>query len=396
MGGTSTDVAVCPDGTPTITRETKVGEFPVRAPSVEVESIGAGGGSIAQVMAATGGMRVGPESAGADPGPACYGSGGTAPTVTDANVVLGHLPPRLLGGAMELDVDAAEAAVSTVAEPLGLDVHSAAEGIVRLVNENMLGALRVVTVQKGLSPSEFALVSFGGAGGLHANALAKLLGCYPIIVPHEAGVLSALGFVASDIRNEFSRTFIRQIEDLSEGEISSQIEVLAAEGEAWLSGEGVAEADRRFAYVIEMRYHRQGYEIPVEISAEELSSLSMQALADRFTELHQQLYGFGLDGGAEVVNLRARAVGRVPVPETERQDPGPADPSSAQRGTLAVFTEGQRREVPTYEREHLRAGMEIPGYAIVEQYDATTVVLPGHLATVDPWLQMVIRPVGGA
>lgn len=297
---------------------------------------------------------------------------------------------------MELDVDAAEAAVSTVAEPLGLDVHSAAEGIVRLVNENMLGALRVVTVQKGLSPSEFALVSFGGAGGLHANALAGLLGCYPIIVPHEAGVLSALGFVASDISNEFSRTFIRQTEDVSEGEISSQIEVLAAEGEAWLSGEGVAEADRRFAYVIEMRYHRQGYEIPVEVSAEELSSLSMPALAERFTKRHQQLYGFGLDGGAEVVNLRARAVGRVPVPETERQDPGPADPSSARRGTLAVFTDGQRREVPTYERERLRAGMEIPGYAIVEQYDATTVVLPGHHATVDPWLQMVIRPVEGA
>ncbi len=393
MGGTSTDVAVCLGGVPTITRETKVGEFPVRAPSVEVESIGAGGGSIAQVMGATGGMRVGPESAGADPGPACYGSGGTLPTVTDANAVLGHLPPRLLGGAMELDVDAATAAVSSVAEQLGLDVHATAEGIVRLVNENMLGALRVVTVQKGLSPSDFALVSFGGAGGLHANALAKLLGCYPIIVPHEAGVLSALGFVASEISNEFSRTFIRQTEDVTEGEISSQLESLAAEGVAWLGGEGVPEADRSVAYAIEMRYHRQGYEIPVEVGADELSSLSMPALAERFTKLHQQLYGFGLDGGAEVVNLRARAVGRVPVPETERQEPGPADPSPAQRGTLAVFTDGQQREVPTYERDQLRAGMEIGGYAIVEQYDATTVVLPGHVATVDPWLQMVIRPV---
>ena len=392
MGGASTDVSVCLDGVPTITRETKVGEFPVRAPSVEVESIGAGGGSIAYVAEATGGIRVGPESAGADPGPACYGNGGTRPTVTDANAVLGHLPPRLLGGAMELDLGAAEAAVRTVAEPLGLDVHEAAEGIVRLVNENMLGALRVVSVQKGLSPSDFALVSFGGAGGLHANALAKLLNCYPIIIPNEAGVLSALGFVSSDISNEFSHTFIRMTDDVSEGEIRSQLEGLAAEGTAWLSAEGVAEADRRIDYSIDMRYHRQGYEIPIGIGADELASLSMSALADRFGEMHESLYGFGLDGGAEVVNLRARAIGRVPVPETERQDPGPVDPSPARRGTQVVFTDGQRREIPSYEREQLRAGMEISGYAVVEQYDATTVVLPGHTATVDPWLQLLIRP----
>jgi N-methylhydantoinase A len=392
MGGTSTDVSVCLDGAPTITRETKVGEFPVRAPSVEVESIGAGGGSIAYVAEATGGIRVGPESAGADPGPACYGNGGTRPTVTDANAVLGHLPPRLLGGAMELDLEAAEAAVRTVAEPLGLDVHEAAEGIVRLVNENMLGALRVVSVQKGLSPSDFALVSFGGAGGLHANALAKLLNCYPIIIPNEAGVLSALGFVSSDISNEFSHTFIRMTDDVSEGEIRSQLEGLAAEGTAWLGAEGVAEADRRIDYSIDMRYHRQGYEIPIGIGADELASLSMSALADRFGEMHESLYGFGLDGGAEVVNLRARAIGRVPVPETERQDPGPVDPSPARRGTQVVFTDGQRREIPSYEREQLRAGMEISGYAVVEQYDATTVVLPGHTATVDPWLQLLIRP----
>lgn len=394
MGGTSTDVSVCLDGTPTITRETKVGEFPVRAPSVEVESIGAGGGSIAYVAEATGGIRVGPESAGADPGPACYGNGGTKPTVTDANAVLGHLPPRLLGGAMELDLEAAEAAVRTVADPLGLDVHEAAEGIVRLVNENMLGALRVVSVQKGLSPSDFALVSFGGAGGLHANALAKLLGCYPIIIPNEAGVLSALGFVSSDISNEFSHTFIRMTDDVSEGEIRTQLERLAAEGTAWLSAEGVAESDRRIDYSIDMRYHRQGYEIPISVSTDELASLSMSALADRFGETHKSLYGFGLDGGAEVVNLRARAIGRVPVPETEMQDPGPVDPSPAQRGTQMVFTDGQRREIPSYEREQLRAGMKISGYAVVEQYDATTVVLPGHIATVDPWLQLLIRPEG--
>jgi N-methylhydantoinase A len=339
---------------------------------------------------------VGPECAGGDPGPACYGNGGTRPTVTDANAILGHLPPRLLGGAMELDLEAAEAAVRTVAEPLDLDVYEAAEGIVRLVNENMLGALRVVSVQKGLTPSDFALVSFGGAGGLHANALAALLGCYPIIVPHEAGVLSALGFVSSDISNEFSHTFIRMTDDVTESEVRSQLRQLAAEGESWLKGEGVVEADRRIDYSIDMRYHRQGYEIPISVSADELASLSMTALADRFGQMHESLYGFGLDGGAEVVNLRARAIGRVPVPETERQDPGPADPSLARRGTQVVHTDGQRREIPSYEREQLRAGMEISGYAVIEQYDATTVVLPGHKATVDPWLQLLIHPEEGS
>ena len=391
MGGTSTDVAVCIGGSPTITRETRVGEFPVRAPSVEVESIGAGGGSIAYVAEATGGMRVGPQSAGADPGPACYGNGGTRPTVTDANVVLGHLPPRLLAGAMELDVEAAYAAVETVARPLGLDVHAAAQGIVGLVNENMLGALRVVTVQKGRAPAEFALVSFGGAGGLHANALAGLLGCAPVIVPHEAGVLSALGFVATDVKNEFSQTFIRLTDHASPEEIRERLTALAAQGEAWLAAENVPATDRRIGFSVDMRYHRQGFEIPIALPAAELASLSMAQLAERFGKEHHRLYGFGLDGGAEVVNLRAVAVGSVPAPEIERHDPGPPDPSPARRGTQIVHTDSQRREVPSYDRARLRAGMVLPGYAIVEQYDSTTVVLPGYVATVDPWLQLQIR-----
>ena len=180
-------------------------------------------------------------------------------------------------------------------------------------------------------------------------------------------------------------------DDVSEGEVTSQLRALAGEGESWLKGEGVSDADRRIDYSIDMRYHRQGYEIPVSITADELGSLSMPDLARRFGEMHEGLYGFGLEGGAEVVNLRARAIGRVPVPETERQDPGPADPSPAQRGTQVVRTGGRRQEIPSYERDELRAGMEISGYAVIEQYDATTVVLPGHKATVDPWLQILIH-----
>lgn len=394
MGGTSTDVATCVGGEPSITRETSVGEFPVRAPSVEVESIGAGGGSIAYVAEVTGALRVGPRSAGADPGPACYGRGGTEATVTDANLVQGHLPPRLLGGAMELDVEAADAAVGRLAKALGLDPRAAAAGIVDIVTENMLGALRVVTVQKGLTPSDFALVSFGGAGGLHANALAALLGCFPVLVPPESGVLSALGFVASEVKNEFSQTFIRDADATTADEVRERLRELAARGDDWLEAEHVAAADRATDYVVDMRYRRQGFEIPIEVPAAELGDLTVRELVERFNEVHHRLYGFGLEGGAELVNLRAIARGSVPTPEIPGHDRGPSDPAEARLGSQTVWMEGEGREVPTYERSRLTAGMRIRGHAIVEQYDATTVILPGHVAEVDPYLNLLISPEG--
>ena len=247
MGGTSTDVAVCVAGRPAITRETSVGDFPVRAPAVDVASIGAGGGSIAYVAEATGALRVGPKSAGAVPGPACYGHGGTAATVTDANVVLGHLPPRLLGGSMELDADAARRAVARVADARGAGVEETARAIVDMVDEAMLGALRVVTVQRGRTPSDFALVAFGGAGGVHANALAKILGSYPVIVPEESGVLSAMGFISSDIKNEVSQTFVRSIASTTTDAVREPFESLASRARGWLDDENVDAATRTFA-----------------------------------------------------------------------------------------------------------------------------------------------------
>src|SRR5262249_42782811 len=199
-----------------------------------------------------------------------------------ANVGRGQLPPRLLGGEVALDVDAAHAAVARVGERLRLDIHAAARGIVELVNENMLGALRVVTVQKGRAPTEFALVSFGGAGGLHANALATMLGSFPVIVPPEPGVLSALGFVASEVKSEFSRTFIRATADVGAEDVRRQFEELEAAGHRWLQDEGVARDAWRIDHIVDMRYHRQGFEIPVDVGREELNSLDMQRLAERF------------------------------------------------------------------------------------------------------------------
>ena len=392
MGGTSTDVATCFGGAPTITRETAVGEFPVRAPSVQVESIGAGGGSIAYVADVTGALRVGPRSAGAQPGPACYGRGGSEPTVTDANLVLGHLPPRLLGGEMELDAEAAQAAMGTLGDALGMDRRAAAAAVIDIVTESMLGALRVVTVQKGLTPSDFALVSFGGAGGLHANALAVLLGCFPVLVPPESGVLSALGFVASEVRNEFSQTYIRDAVTTTAEEIADRLRALAQRGDDWLHGERVAAGDRTTAYVVDMRYRRQGFEIPIELDPGELAELSVGHLVERFNRVHQRLYGFQLEEGAEIVNLRAVARGSVPTPEIPAHDLGPSDPSRARTGQQAVWTAGAEQLVDTFERSELAAGMEIRGYAIIEQYDATTVVLPGHVARVDPYLNLLIEP----
>jgi N-methylhydantoinase A len=391
MGGTSTDVAVCVSGRPEITRETNVGDFPVRAPAVDVASIGAGGGSIAYVAEATGALRVGPESAGALPGPACYGRGGTAATVTDANVVLGHLPPRLLGGEFELDTEAAYAAVAQVAEARGAGVEETARAIVSMVDEAMLGALRVVTVQRGRVPSEFALVAFGGAGGLHANALARILGCYPVIVPEESGVLSALGFISSEIKNEFSQTVVRSIAATTPDAVREPFEALTARAREWLDDESVDVADQSVRFVLDMRYSRQGYEIPIELDGIELAALDLAALERRFGEAHRRLYGFVLEGGSEIVNLRVVATGRVPLPELEAHAVGDEDPSAARTGTQLVWTPDGSVDVPTYARAALEPGMAIDGYAIVEQYDATTVVLPGHRAVVDPWMNLLIR-----
>ncbi len=245
---------------------------------------------------------------------------------------------------------------------------------------------------RALALSDFALVSFGGAGGLHANALAALLGCFPVLVPPESGVLSALGFVAAEIKNEFSQTFIRDAETTTAEELRDRLGALAAEADRWLAAERTALGDRTIDYVVDMRYQRQGFEIPIEISARELPSLSVPLLVERFSAVHDRLYGFVLPGGAEIVNLRAIARGAVPLPQIPAHEPGLADPSPARSGTHTVWDAGIQREIPAYTRAELRAGMQIRGYAIVEQYDATTVVLPGHAATVDPYLNLLIAP----
>jgi N-methylhydantoinase A len=396
MGGTSTDVALCQNGQPTIGRETAIGHFRIKVPSVNVHTVGAGGGSIAHVPELTRALRVGPQSAGAEPGPAAYGKGGTEPTVTDANVVLGHLPPRLLGGEMMLEADASRAAVQKVADAMGLgSVEQAAEGILAIVNENMAGALRLVSVQRGHDPREFALVAYGGAGPLHANALAKLMGSFPVIVPPAPGLLCAIGDLVADFRDEFAQTYIRLLADASGSDVAEILDGLGERANAWLEGEGIAPDAQRIAYTADMRYHRQGYEIPVALDPDEVRSNGLTDLEERFNGLHEQLYGFRMpDTACEIVNLRAIGYGAVPKPELPVGETGPADASAAVVDEQEVVFDGDRVPTKIYDRAKLRPGATLDGPAIVTEFDSTTVVLPGYRATVDVNFNILINPEG--
>jgi N-methylhydantoinase A len=384
MGGTSTDVALVQGLSPRIGRETKVGDLTVRASSVDVRTVGAGGGSIAHVPELTKALRVGPQSAGADPGPAAYGKGGGEPTVTDANVVLGYLPPSLAGGEITLDVDAARAAVQTVADAMGLEsVEAAAAGIVDIVNENMLGGLRLVSVQQGFDPREFALVAFGGAGPLHANALGRLTGAWPVIVPPSPGVLCALGDATTSARSESARTVLRRFADVDD--LHAILDELAAEAGGALAAQGVPVEQQTTAFQVDVRYHGQGFEIPIEVEAPDL-----EELAAAFDAEHERLFSFLLTVDHELVNARATVTGPRPSvsPVTLESGDGPPTPSD----THSIFVEGGWVDAAIYDRATLRADHVISGPAIVTEMDSTTLVLPGHAATVHASGSLLIRP----
>lgn len=394
MGGTSTDVSLCQHGQPTIARETELGHFRIKVPSVNVHSVGAGGGSIAHVPELTKALRVGPQSAGADPGPACYGRGGREPTVTDANVVVGHLPPSLIGGEMALDSAAATEAIAGIGEALGLDCRQAAQGVLDIVNENMAGALRLVSVQRGYDPRDFALVAFGGAGPLHANAVAKLMGSFPVLVPPGPGLLCAEGDLVADFREEFGRTYIRKASEADAAEVATLLRQLGEEATAWLVREQVAEARRSVEWSVDMRYYLQGYEIPIAITAQALEAGGIEHLIETFGRSHEQFYGYRMEAECEIVNLRAVGIGKVPhAPAAAAGEDAGVDASTAVVSRdHQVFAEGKWQSAKIYDRARLAPGNHIAGPAIIAEYDSTTVVLKGFFAQIDPFGNILINP----
>ena len=395
MGGTSTDVALIEHGTPQTRRETRVGDVTVRAPSIDVRTVGAGGGSIAYVPELTKALRVGPQSAGAVPGPAAYRKGGEAPTVTDANVVLGYLPADAkLGGDMIIDRALAEKAVRKIADALGMNLEKAAEGIINIVNENMCGALRLVSVEQGYDPRDFALIAFGGAGPLHANALAKLINSWPVIVPPGTGVLCAYGDATTRLRNEASRTLVQRFDAMTDAQARSIFADLETEAHKALESDGVGVAGQETVYQIDMRYAGQGMKLTIDSTPADFRADGLKGVARRFDKTHEQLFTFALDSGHELVGLRAIALGPQKPYIGGAVRRGGADPKAAAMQATRVFVGDGWREATIYDRSKLEAGNRIVGPAIVIEMDATTLILPDHAGVVDDVGNILIRPIG--
>jgi N-methylhydantoinase A len=362
MGGTSTDVALIQNGRARVRRETFVGDVRVRAPSVDVRTVGAGGGSIAFVPELTKALRVGPESAGAVPGPACYMKGGEAPTVCDANVVLGYLPSDVqLGGDMQINRDASVAAVQSVADAMGVDLMAAAEGIIKIVNESMFGALRLVSVEQGYDPRDFALVGFGGAGPLHANALGILTEAWPVIVPPGPGVLCAYGDATTRVQDEAARTYITMASDLTADKLADDLLTLKARASESLIEDGIDEDRLEVTYQADLRYAGQAFQITVEFTEAELREKGVAVLTDQFDGEHEQLFTFKLGDGHEILMIRAVVGASVTLKADISIPKGSGDVSPALIHQSRFFYEGDWHEAGIYDRGRLGADDVVAG-----------------------------------
>jgi len=362
-------------------------------PSVDVRTVGAGGGSIAFVPQLTRALRVGPESAGAEPGPAAYLKGGEEPTVCDANVVLGYLPSDVqLGGKMAIDKAAAERAVQKVADGMGIGLMEAAEGIIKIVNESMFGALRLVSVEQGYDPRDFALVAFGGAGPLHGNAMGILTQSWPVIIPPGPGVLCAYGDATTAVQDEASRTYVSMAEDLTPEQLRTDLEELRDRAAVSLIADGIPAERQEVLYQADVRYAGQAFQITMDFTADELMEKGLALLTDRFDREHEQLFTFALGEDHELVMIRA--IVRAPARQIAEVAVGQADASLAdcRIHDTRFFYEGEWHDAVIYDREKMHAGLVVPGPAIVGEMDSTTVILPGYEARVDEIGNLLINP----
>jgi N-methylhydantoinase A len=397
VGGTSTDVALIENGEPRLVRTTDVGHLTVRVSALDVKTVGAGGGSIAKIPELTKALRVGPESAGAVPGPVAYSRGGTVATVTDANVVLGYLPENLLGGTFKLDREGARAAVQKVADDLGVSLNDAARGIIDIVNENMFGALRMISVQQGYDPRDFALMGFGGAGPLHVNAVAKLMNSWPAVSPVSPGVLCALGDATTRMRTETARSFSQLVSRSTDEQVVTMLETMRDQVQAALLSEGVPADDIELRFEADMRYSGQAFEVPLPVAmADFATGTGLAGLNATFHEAHKRLFTFSMDTETELVNLRAVALGKALDLPALALPRGDGNPVAAKLRDHQMWAEGGFVPGVIYDRAKLRAGDVIPGPAVVCEMDSTTVILAQHVGTVDTYGNILINPVARA
>jgi N-methylhydantoinase A len=377
MGGTSFDLSLVVEGRPSVSMETELEGLPVLMSLVDIHTIGAGGGSLAWLEA--GGLRVGPQSAGADPGPACYGRGGTEPTVTDANLFLGRLDPGyFLGGRMSLDEEAAQRALHSIGPEVGLDDTAFAEGVLAIINAKMADAMRTITVKQGIDPREYSLVAFGGAGPMHAVWLAEELEIKEVIVPWSPGTFSAWGMLQTDMRHDVVRAFYRPVAELEASDVAAVYAQLAEEGSALLEHEGVAADDRYFARSADMRYVGQEYTVNVAIGEE----ISLETIDHDFHETHRTRYGHSTPGApVEFVNLRLAALGRIGAGSAPFQ--ASEDGKDPLLGRRRVVFSGDEHDTEVLLRDHLRPGARFDGPLVIEEESSTTVVPPDYTVEVD-------------
>ncbi|MDR5698769.1 hydantoinase/oxoprolinase family protein [Agromyces aerolatus] len=394
MGGTSSDISLVQEGRPKVTAGMELDGRPVRSPMLDIHTVGAGGGSLAWIDSGNH-LRVGPQSAGAFPGPACYGNGDDA-AVTDANVVLRMLNPEyLLNGQMKIDRSASVAAVQRLAEPLGLSVEETALGILRVVTANMARAIRVVSVQRGYDPRAYALVPFGGAGPLHASRLARELGMRTIVIPEIPGAQSALGLLMTDVKTDFMRTLITAVDAGTATDLDQVFGELATRAADWFVEEEVAEGGRTLTRRMDLRYRGQNFELAVEIpDGHSFAADGVDAVVELFHEAHERVYGYRSEEAAvEVVTFRLEAAGSAAHVDVQRDELSPSDPSTAVVATRSTCFDPAVGYVdtPVYDRSKLTPGDVITGPAIVEQMDTTTVLLPSDTCRVDAYRNLVVE-----
>jgi N-methylhydantoinase A len=393
-GGTSTDVCVVTGGEPALTTEGTVGRFPTKVPMIDIVTVGTGGGSIAW-RSPEGGLKVGPRSAGADPGPVCYSRGGTDPTVTDAHLVLGRLPSALLAGEMPLDIDAARGGLAALATALELSVEDCAEGVLEIAVWNQANAIRQMTVKRGLDVRDYALTAFGGSGPLQICRLIDLLGLRAGLVPVNPGNLSAFGLLTVDVRNDYVQTFVRD-DDVDIDEIAAAYEVLEGGAGDALRRESFDRAGRLLRQA-DLRYAGQAFEVRVDAPAGPVDDAFRAAVVGRFHDAHEATYGYCYRDDPrqriEWVNLRVSGIGPITRPTLRRVDAGDGSPASARTGEREVRFDGVWHATPLFARDRLRAGDEIAGPAVLEEFGSTVPIAPGFSASVDDLGNLVITPV---